>query len=121
MVPIIEHRILFPELQKPVATFVFQEPVITRKRPVTPFFDVAVLDRIMVDVIQRRVEMPLTAHNAVTTAKPNLAPSLIVFYVDLKCGSAVKLALSSGERSDVRNSDENVIMVWKNNPCGRLQ
>jgi len=65
---VVEIGILLPEFDKPVAAFVFQVPVVTRIGPVTPSVDVAVLDRIVVDVVQCREIVTLAAHDSVTTA-----------------------------------------------------
>ena len=110
-----------PEFDEPVAAFVFHVPVVTRIRPITPFVDVAVLHGIVVDVVQRREVVTLTAHDAVTAAEPDLASLFVVFLVDLERCAPVKLALGFRERFDVGNFDEDMVVIGKDDPCSDFE
>lgn len=53
-------------------------------RPLLPLLHVAMLDRIVVNVVDARLEMTLRAHDAVLASAPDLATAFIVLAVHLK-------------------------------------
>ena len=100
-----------PKFNKPVTAFVFQKPVVTRICPLTPFVDVAVFHRVVVNVVQRREIVTLTSHDTIRTAKPNLAAFFIVLFVKFERCSAMKLSLALREQFNVQDLHEDMIVV----------
>ena len=76
---------------------------------------------VIVDVVQCREVVTLTSHDSVGTTEPDLAALHVVLFVDLERCSTVKLSLGFGECFDFGDFDEDVVVVWENDPCGDFE
>jgi len=76
------------------------------------------LNRIVVNVIERGIKMGIRSNAAILAAMPDLSAALAILLIDLERGSAMKLPEQPGERTHVLDLHEDMIMIRQDTPGG---
>lgn len=113
---VIQNRIVLPNLFGALAANSFNKLCRTRPNPLLPFLDVPVMNRVVMNVIQRGPKMTLRSDLTVKTAIPDLTPSLFVFTIPLKRRSSMKAPEFATQGLNTLTPHQHVIVIRQNAP-----
>lgn len=113
---VIVQRVFEPDPQCLLAPMLIEEVFRARPGPVLPFIDVAVMNRVVMNVIQARPKVPLRSDESLESVKPALAATLIVLAIPFERRAPVKLAELFQQRFDLFRAQQNVVVIGQETP-----
>jgi len=114
--PVTQDRVLVPQGQCP-GTAGFLDPVPRAGEwPLVPVGNIAVMDGVVVNVVQRRPEMTVGAQRTLGAVAPNLASARTIDTVPVPGRPPVKTTEAAERTKNVRRLDEAMVMVGQHAP-----
>lgn len=114
--PIVLDRERPPDALRLLSPNTLKEILCTTPRPLLPLLNIAMLNRIVMHIVDRGPEMSIRTHLAVRTTTPNFAPATALFAVPLITRSAMQNAQCSFQWFESPGADDQVIVIGKEAP-----
>src|SRR6266480_68630 len=114
--PVVQNGILAPRLFSKLPPHFGEVFLSAGERPVLPPLHIAVVNRIIVDVIHRRPEMRVVAHVTLRRAAPDLSASREFLAVPLERQPPVHPAKVRQHGQNLSGFDERMVMVRQDTP-----
>jgi len=116
LLSIIQDWKLAPDLQCSFTTHELEKLRCAGPEPILPTIDVAVMNGIVMDVIDAGPKMPVRFDHPIEAVEPHLPPSLILLTIPIVGGPTVQQAKLMSEGFNIVAPDQHMVVVRQSAP-----